>query len=177
MDGPHGKLGLNLDAHEYVLLVAGGMGITPMISIFCDLAERKKRGECPNLKKCMLVFSCKTSEQLMWFMDQYRECEKVDGFTVELYATRHKDTESSSGRVHNGRANIENIVSVFGHGGNLVEMSVKASSESKRSSSRTSGVKPENVAVLACGPEPLVNSAHSAAWNAGYSFHKETFLL
>ena len=55
VDGPHGKLGLKLVSYESVLLIAGGMGITPMISIFCDLAERKNRGELPNLKQCMLL--------------------------------------------------------------------------------------------------------------------------
>ena len=170
VDGPHGKLGLNLSTYENVLLIAGGMGITPMISIFCDLAERKKRGEYSNLKQCTLVFSSKTSEQLMWFMDQYRECESVDGFNVELYATRNRDTESSSGRIHSGRANIESIVSVFGHGGKSLELTETLSEDTKLSTSRSSSsTKPENVAVLACGPERLVNSAHSAAWKAGYS--------
>ena len=40
---------------------------------------------------------------------------------------------------------------------------------------RLSGVKSRSVAVMACGPEPMVAEAQQQAANCGFYFHKETF--
>ena len=107
LDGPHGKLGLNLDAHEYVLLVAGGMGITPMISIFVTWPSEERR--VSHLKKCMSYFRVRTQADVV-HISIVSVRRSMDSRWSSM--PRHKDTESV-GRVHNGHANIENIVSVL----------------------------------------------------------------
>jgi len=90
VDGPHGHVALPLSTYESILLVAGGMGITPMLSIFADLAQRKKAGLLPNLNTCKFVFSARSEEQLGWFKEEFDIARTASGFVVELYHTRAK---------------------------------------------------------------------------------------
>mmetsp|Transcript_15750 Transcript_15750/g.36994 ORF Transcript_15750/g.36994 Transcript_15750/m.36994 type:complete len:558 (-) Transcript_15750:13-1686(-) len=58
MDGPYGAPGIDIDGptYKYVLLVSGGIGITPMQSIWGDLLHQYSRGR--PLGQLRFVWSC-----------------------------------------------------------------------------------------------------------------------
>jgi len=182
MDGPHGKCGLdNLDSFEGVLLIAGGMGITPMISIFQELMCRKNAGTASRLKRCHLVYSSRWIEQLQWFRSVLDKSTSVDGFTFSLYWTGSgEDDKSIPTGVRRGRPNIPSIVTRFDSSTSAdVELATvgASSNSSKTVDTIDDGGNLEDAAVLACGPALLVADAQDAAWRSGFCFHKESFLL
>eukprot|EP01125_Pyxidicula_operculata_P001125 TRINITY_DN1106_c0_g1_i2.p1 TRINITY_DN1106_c0_g1~~TRINITY_DN1106_c0_g1_i2.p1 ORF type:complete len:1142 (+),score=315.87 TRINITY_DN1106_c0_g1_i2:257-3427(+) len=68
MDGPYGNLNLNYRRYQQVLLVGGGIGVTPIIGLLKDIYYNPKRVQTRN-KKVIVVWTVRTEEEAGWFYD------------------------------------------------------------------------------------------------------------
>merc|ERR1719478_1619119 len=88
IEGPIGKVGLDLFSYNVIVCCAGGIGITPMRCIIAHLlANTEKQG----LEEVVLVWAVRYKEQIEWFADDFRRCQKAPSpvqFRLVLYVTR-----------------------------------------------------------------------------------------
>jgi predicted ferric reductase len=71
VDGPYGKLSIDLQRYRQLVLVAGGIGLTPMTSVLSYISHCTRKGIMPRLKTVTLV----------WVL---RDVALLDGFTAFL---------------------------------------------------------------------------------------------
>ncbi len=148
--GPFGALNVNLSRCVNVVLVAGGIGITPMMSIFLDLGEANESGgvgksvaspKYPYLKKVTLLWITRENFHLI----------------EPLQSVTSKKSEFSAVIIRNdGNASKRKTI------GQLFT---------------AHGLHNSETAVLACGPEGLIRDTEQLSYKNGYSFHKEVFMF
>lgn len=176
MEGPYSNLNLNLDDQERyksVLLISGGIGVTPMYSVGNDLLHQMtKRGR--DISKLLFVWAIRSPDVLVAMKDQgdRNPIETVlnsthEALELDIYVTdKNPDLEASKRdtSITEGRPDFDKIFS-----------DMKKAAESK-------GEK--FVAVLVCGPTSLIDTAREACrrWSDAcggiqFDFHEETFEL
>lgn len=89
VDGPFGAVGLDIDGRCYksFLLLGGGIGVTPMRSIWRELLEQRARGR--QLGRMRLLWSVRDSEML-----EAIRVESEGDAKVEIYLTREKEIDA-----------------------------------------------------------------------------------
>jgi hypothetical protein len=167
LDGCYGGPGMQLHRYTSVLLIAGGVGITPFVSIATHLFSltpdahgRKGQGA---VRSASLVWAVrKRAAAEAWVPTLVPALRGSALFTVRVCVTgepRDAEHGARSRSVSYGRPDVAAAVCA----------AVQAAAEC--------GESPRRVAVLACGPAGLVEDAQVAAAAAGAHFHAETFLL
>ena len=77
VDGPYG-CPPNLEEYKSVLLIAGGIGITPLISLFTDAVKKKKRrgtsSSMQKLQEIVLIWIVRNKQTLHLFEIQVEVC-------------------------------------------------------------------------------------------------------
>jgi predicted ferric reductase len=82
--GPHGKFGIHFDSNQYQVWIAGGIGITPFISM---LNEYKRLNKSPKGK---LIYLIKNEEEIL-FKDQLIEFQQLfPDFKIEKWSSEVK---------------------------------------------------------------------------------------
>jgi len=181
VDGPYG-MPPSLLGRNSIVLIAGGIGITPVISIFRDLHNNVSmysrrtsvlnsvqtndlppvgRYDFPRL--VMLVWVARDTEMVKAFKDQLdlilSTTTPKTKFIVHIFITRaplsdEKMEEYVNFNLQTGRPDLHN---------ELMHL--------RNSSKKVSQL------VFVCGPKPLVKSAQEAAYVHKFEFHSETFEL
>jgi len=149
VDGPYGNLSVNIEQYNTLFLVAGGIGITPMMSILKDEVNKGKK------TKIFFVWSVRDPLAFEWFGEFLRNL-KSDVVELKLFATRGgKEASESPIKYTSKRPNMSEIFDEV--------------------VSKSSG----NVAVLACGPAVVVDEVSklsiAKSGKVNFHFHKETF--
>lgn len=173
VDGPYGAPFVAED-YERVILVAGGIGITPCASIYSFV---KHHPTC--------------SAALLWSL---REEEVAAAFTSHLskkspsakkeelnihgdYEALPPDQHSSSAKVFltrpSGGESTATVLSEL----TGVDVFLSRPSYDRDITSAAIGFEPSNVLVFVCGPEAMVSDVRTIALREGFHFHRETFLL
>ncbi|KAF0712954.1 Aste57867_4583 [Aphanomyces stellatus] len=148
LDGPHGKPALDVDNYDVLVFVAGGIGITPLLSL---------------INRHHAKISRDVEIHLHWVVQSPQDLLVVDSlmfplpatFKATFYASQAKEAgfvlcQTGDGVAYvGGRPILDEIVNVERH--------------SKR------------VGVLACGPPALVHDAEWHSHACGFDFHKEVF--
>ena len=80
VEGPYGSLSLPLPLYRHVLLVSGGLGVTPMLSVYHDLRKRRGGGERGGMDAVRFV----------WAM---RDERLIDSVWRDIEALHHRDGE------------------------------------------------------------------------------------
>jgi hypothetical protein len=83
LEGPYGRLGVDLSQYELVLLVAGGIGVTPLMAVFTDLyrslaglSKASPPSTYGRLKGAHLIWSAITSAPFEhWFPRELHEIQ------------------------------------------------------------------------------------------------------
>ncbi len=162
LDGPYGAPSLQLQRYEAVILVAGGVGITPCVSIAEQLLVMRAAGGTPLLSASLLWAVRDSGAPDAWlpaFLPRLRESGL---FSVTLALTgkdASADTEQHAAGTIMGRPDMAALLGA--------EVSAAAGR----------GTRPERIAVFACGPAGLVDATARAAGALGCHFHAESFLL
>ena len=150
VDGPYGNLSFNYRRYGSLVLVSGGIGITPAISIIKDIYEK---GEAKQPKKS---YHCMKTVHLIWvmpfeadatlFLDQlliYRELSMHEPslplLEVSIYVTREKSVHKNESRpIFYSRPDLQRMMN------ECTAQAVKASSSS--------------ILIFACGPGRYVTA-------------------
>jgi NADPH oxidase len=175
MEGAYGSLNIDLndcDRYKMVLLLSGGIGVTPMYSIGNDLLHQMMNEE-RDMKSLRFVWSIKSLDMLNAMKDYgtrnpgptVLDTEKIDALKLDIYLTqKDTDVEAHSRTITQGRPDLNKI---FG------EMKDAAIQQGETS-----------VAVLVCGPISFIDHAREASrqWSDAcggvkFDFHEETFEL
>jgi len=161
MDGPYGAWSIDPKRYPRLVLVAGGIGITPLMSLLTDLLAQERT--LPQDTSVHLMWSSRDLEAFtQWFPEEIAKLQESKMFHLHLFLTQKhgtftEDIEMGSGfqvAWKTGRPNYSDLI---------VES--------------TADVIAGDVGVFACGPAPMVASVQSEAHKRGFMFHKETFFL
>ncbi|KAF0695227.1 hypothetical protein As57867_013888, partial [Aphanomyces stellatus] len=153
LDGPHGKPSLDVDDYDVLVLVAGGIGITPLLSLINRSRHLEKINRSHGVELHLhwvvrspqdllvvesLMFPLLTNLKATFYVSQAKEagfvlCQTGDGVAYV-----------------GGRPILDEFVNIerYHH---------------------------KRVGVLACGPPALVHDAEWHSHTCGFDFHKEEF--
>ncbi|RHZ89872.1 hypothetical protein Glove_9g268 [Diversispora epigaea] len=166
VQGPYGKSSIDFSSYKTVLLVSGGVGITPIISILGDLVDSQIKSNYIVTQAIHFLWVIPDIGSYSWFE---KELEKIQQsaatllppekylLDIQVFLTRSTTTPSS--KFFPGRPNIRKIMKLIkqNHG---------------------SG----DIAVGVCGPAPLIKEVRNAAGSESdvtclFKTHTETFEL
>ncbi|OQR89204.1 transmembrane protein, partial [Thraustotheca clavata] len=150
--GPYGKLSVNLDQYDDVVMIAGGIGITPLLSIVNQCVANAAKQKA----KFHLYWSVRDTGDLLC-------AERLMYPLPEALHHRFYVTNATEPGVVMGE--IAGPVPYF-HGVVVMDELVNNVAFVGRS-----------VCVLACGPPGLSKLAQTQARKCGFDFHKEEFLF
>ncbi|KAL6854250.1 ferric reductase like transmembrane component domain-containing protein [Trichoderma novae-zelandiae] len=75
LDGPYGGMRRDLAAFDTCILIAGGSGITSLISQLLNLVKRMRDGKAIT-RKVVVVWAMKKIEDMDWFKEELRICRE-----------------------------------------------------------------------------------------------------
>jgi len=151
IDGPFGN---TLVAHEYseLLLIGGGIGITPLHCMYRELAASDAKARPATVH---LHWVAQDSSMLENFAASL--ATEADGFRVSMYTTREPPgAKARAFDFETSRPNVRDIIEQRKHA---------VDAEHGR------------LAVVVCGPAAMVSIASEATRAHGVAFHAETFEL
>jgi ferredoxin-NADP reductase len=167
VDGPYGR-GPAVGDYEHLVLVAGGIGITPIQSVLAELVARKSAGEsrCGKIQSVQLVWTARDTAIFELFQETLADLVVAPpdaagagagalaapfSFDAQLYCTSKKGhyTHRFAVPVLPGRPILSEAVPPHAAEGRTL--------------------------VIGCGPTPLIDAASELALDRGYAFHHEVF--
>jgi len=157
VDSPYG-LGIEWGRYKRLVMIFGGIGVTPGLSILNELHHRRASElQCPAQTKCIVVLAG------FEFLDDSRVGQDIarvqgDACTVRVHATRSNANHDSKGPTEftqGGRPDLSAFMAL-GSGDDA---------------------SPRETLVFVCGPDGMVSAAHAHAVTHGFDFHTETFAL
>lgn len=169
VEGPYGRVAMRVEEYKSVVLVSGGVGITPMASIAQDLLNKKLPYK--RIQHIHFIWVIQQPDQFEWFPELLSQLQDNPNVTVSLYCTRFKGEEGESvvpftkGRPDMAsllKARLSNAPEEDGDGTEMAEIN------------GVHGAKffARDTCVLACGPARMVAAAQSLAAKLGIDFHK-----
>ena len=96
LDGPYGGMRRELAAFDTCILIAGGSGVTSLMSQLLNLIKRMRDGKAIT-RKVVVVWAFKRFEALDWFREELRICRESappESVTCKFFITsavRHRD--------------------------------------------------------------------------------------
>jgi len=95
IDGPYGTASGDVFMYSHVILVGGGIGVTPFVSVLKSIAHRVRFENKCSLQGVHFIWVAKSQENFEWFIPilaDMMEHEELHGFlkvSVYLTGTRH----------------------------------------------------------------------------------------
>jgi NAD(P)H-flavin reductase len=92
IDGPYGGMKRKLESFDTVVLIAGGSGITAIVSHLLDLIKRMRDGKAIT-KNIRVIWALKRPEIMEWFKEELRicrECAPPESVKVQFFITAAK---------------------------------------------------------------------------------------
>jgi len=90
IQGPYGRLSIRIEDYHHILLVGGGIGVTPLTSTLEVIKQKSLQGRMPQLKMVELVWVVRSVEQLSWFAEYL-------GTLLASFITTTSTTTNSNG--------------------------------------------------------------------------------
>jgi len=92
LDGPYGGMSRALESFDHVLLIAGGSGITALMSQLVGLVAKMREGKSVT-RSVRVVWAVKRAESLDWFGEELRLYRDMLGglLKCELYVTAERE--------------------------------------------------------------------------------------
>jgi len=151
LEGPYGPL-IDLDKAEVIVLAAGGIGITAIISTWRFLIEQACWRAFTHIKRLRLVWSARSVGLFDEFRNELTIPQDSLSITTEVSLYCSTGTSESGGRkVNNGMPNFGDIFVEEGqHGACLVRV---------------------------CGPPPMVSACERDAASHNVDFEPWSFVL
>ncbi|ORY18844.1 metalloreductase-like protein transmembrane component [Clohesyomyces aquaticus] len=92
IDGPYGGMQRRIEAFDDVVLIAGGSGITAIVSQLLSLIKKMRDGKAVT-KNVHVIWALKRPETMEWFKEELRICREYappDSVTCQFYITTAK---------------------------------------------------------------------------------------
>jgi predicted ferric reductase len=92
LDGPYGGMKRQMDSFDTVVLVAGGSGVTALVSQLLDLVKRMRDGKAMT-KTVHVLWAIKRLEAVDWFKEELRICREYappDSVRCHFFVTAAK---------------------------------------------------------------------------------------
>ncbi|KAL2136404.1 hypothetical protein VTI74DRAFT_3838 [Chaetomium olivicolor] len=105
LDGPYGGMRRELAAFDTCILIAGGSGITSLMSQLLNLIKRMRDGKAIT-KKIVVVWALKRLEAMDWFREELRICREAappESVTCKFFVTAAV-RQKTNPAAHHGRA-------------------------------------------------------------------------
>ena len=78
VEGPYGEAYQKWAEYHVSILIGGGIGVTPFVSIIKDYLHQVKTNESLVVRKLYFLWVCRTQKQFEWVIDVLRELEESD---------------------------------------------------------------------------------------------------
>jgi predicted ferric reductase len=152
LDGPYGGMTRDLAAFDTCILIAGGSGITALVSQLLNLVKRMRDGKAIT-RKVVVVWALKRLEAMDWFREELRICREgapPDSVTCKFFVTsavRHRPTPRGAARAlaHAVRDRLDGFVAgVQGGGGAGAAAEAVLEAEAAGDSGRASELRRED---------------------------------
>ncbi|EFC37202.1 predicted protein [Naegleria gruberi] len=158
VEGAYGSLSVPLLRYKTIVMFGGGIGITPVHSIYSHLLEKNIQD-----KTVYTCWSIPTTDMIQVF-PQLLETNGNKNLKPNIFISKMKEENSQqTAFIHKGRANPKQFL------------------EQVKKEMKERGELNAYVGVLVCGPEQLVTSVSNAIWDANerngirFHLHKEVF--
>ena len=109
LDGPYGGMRRDLAAFDTCILIAGGSGVTALMSQLLNLIKRMRDGKAIT-RKVVVVWAIKKLEAMDWFREELRICREAappESVTCKFFVTsavRARPGQEIKSHAHNHRA-------------------------------------------------------------------------
>ena len=114
LDGPYGGMRRSMESFDHVVMIAGGSGITAIVSQLLDLIKRMRDGKAVT-KSVQLVWALKRPETMEWFKEELRICREFappDAVQCQFYITAAK-RQTTTGDVFSAQTPTRPVSMVF----------------------------------------------------------------
>ncbi|KAL0490145.1 hypothetical protein AKO1_006680 [Acrasis kona] len=171
MEGPYGSISHDYDRYDTVVLVAGGIGITAMYSLFISLLDKYRNDPTHSEKKVYLIWT-KRKRELWNLFPEILKYEDLDNrasiesglqCNIRLYVTENVEDEAAMVKsgvdVIRGRPDFKSVLQ------NILDERIS---------------KSPFVSVCGCGANQMIADLEEACWDQSGSdakihFHREIF--
>jgi predicted ferric reductase len=103
VDGPYGGLKRRLESFDKIILIAGGSGITALVSHLLDLIKRMRDGKAIT-RSIHVIWAMKRPDTLEWFKEELRicrECAPPETVKCQFFVTAAKRMNKGQMRLTN----------------------------------------------------------------------------
>lgn len=147
IDGPYGGMKRRLESFDHVVLIAGGSGITAIVSHLLDLIKRMRDGKAVT-RSVQVVWALKRPETMEWFKEELRICREFappDSVRCEFRVTAAK-RQSKTGQVVSAQTPTRPVSTFFHDKVNGIFQDIAEKRHSNVSSQRNSAFIREEAA-------------------------------
>jgi len=166
ISGPYGR-SIDLNGYSNLLMVSGGIGITPLHSYLRQLylvdKNMKKNSPYAHIVRVRFIFIVRTSTELEMFEDIFRLISKDDingKYSAQIYIT-----DKSTGNTSSKHSTLPIVYGKPSEQTFIKEVDNMTQSHNKKPS------------IFVSGPSTLVNDISSIAFWKRIEIHTENFLL
>ncbi|KAK0288054.1 hypothetical protein LTR35_003528 [Friedmanniomyces endolithicus] len=139
LDGPYGGMRRSMESFDHVVMIAGGSGVTALVSQLLDLIKRMRDGKAVT-KTVHVVWALKRPETMEWFKEELRICREFappDTVTCHFYITAAKRL-TRGGTVVSAQTPTRPVSMVFHDKVNIVFQNIASNRYSTSSAQRNS---------------------------------------
>ncbi|KAJ3268870.1 NADPH oxidase 4 [Terramyces sp. JEL0728] len=158
LDGPYGNSFDNILKHKHIVLIAGGIGVTPLLSIV-HFAKKLSVEACGiNINFVFIARSINMVEAFEPELDKVAQFCNLECYITQIDALRNNMSSNYGFSIKVGRPSIREILA----------------------SSKTNSTERETIGVGVCGPRGLIIDVKEAAlreagYDTQYSVYSEIF--
>eukprot|EP00047_Mylnosiga_fluctuans_P020991 m.98994 g.98994 ORF g.98994 m.98994 type:complete len:390 (+) comp8707_c1_seq1:1-1170(+) len=184
LGGPFGHA--SVEDCSRLLMLCGGIGITPMMSIFTSLRTRALRGPCGRLQSVCLVWMSRSVEEFRLFEDIFESIAvqtKLRRFSrIDESSTDDRDHDDAGCkfdlRLHCTRRESHASLTTSGSK-DYVRLFVNVGRPDIHAlfNEFAPGSHNPDTLVTVCGPPALAYDASAKAWQHGCAFSSEQFMF
>ena len=170
VDGPFGTLSTPIASAKHVVLIGGGIGAAPLVSVLQSFSSNA----APTYERVTFIMIVRTAAELSWCATALTAACQLPKVTVHVFITRGEEGNAVNlpgAIVRTGRPDFTSLLV------QADDQLVPVGAVAPLPSSTGSVMHADDVTVLASGPVSMLNDVRAVCVSRGFNFHNETFLF